>query len=174
MTMSVDSISSCPIEGVSTLIGSDDEQVCVCIMGIEGTLTGIMVLAFHDASGLMISDLLQDHPPGTAQAWNEIERSAVLETMNIAGSTYLNGISSDLSSRANKKIELIPAPPLFLRDFAASILQSAFLDQAISGSQAVFAGVSFELKGCPLSWKFLLIPDASSLVKLSEILTQMN
>ena len=174
ITMKIDSISSCPIEEVSTLIGSDEEPVCVCIMGMEGTLTGLMVLAFDDISGLMVSDLLQGQTSGTSTAWCEIEQSSVLETMNIAGSAYLNGISNELSDRTSNTIELIPSPPIFLRDYAASILQSAFLDQAISGTQAVFAGVSFELKGCPLSWKFLLIPDASSLAKLSEILTTMN
>ena len=122
-----------------------------------------MLLAFDDNSGLVVSDLLLSHSLGTADTWGEVETSCVLETMNIAGSAYLNGIARDLSVCGGQSIELIPTPPVFLRDFAESLLETAFLDQAVAGNDVVFALANFDFSGRPLRWTFLLIPDPASL-----------
>jgi chemotaxis protein CheY-P-specific phosphatase CheC len=130
-----------------------------------------MLLAFNDASGLALTDLILARTPGSAESWGDVESSCVLETMNIAGSAYLNGIARDLSERLRTTIDLLPSPPIFLRDFAESLLETAFLDQAIVGSDVVFAEARFEMMGQPLQWTFLLIPDPTSLKRLSEILS---
>jgi hypothetical protein len=49
-------------------------------------------------------------------------------------------------------------------------LETAFLDQAVVGSDVVFAEARFELMGQPLHWTFLLIPDPASLKRLSTML----
>jgi len=139
-------------------------------MQMEGTLTGQMVLAFDDASGLSLSDLLLGNPPGTAAEWGEVEISSALESMNILGSAYLNGMAEFLSEAVDETVSLIPSPPVFFRDFAESLLETAFMEQAAAGSHILFARARFELHGRPLNWTFLLIPDPGSLKKLSEIL----
>lgn len=55
-------------------------------MSMEGGLTGQMLLGFEDASGLILADLILQRAAGTAAVWGEVEESAALETMNIAGS----------------------------------------------------------------------------------------
>jgi chemotaxis protein CheY-P-specific phosphatase CheC len=146
----------------------------MCLMEMQGTLTGHMLLAFDDISGLALSDLVMAQERGTASEWGELEISSVLETMNIAGSAYLNGIARDFSERSNRKVELIPSPPQFLRDYAESLLESAFMDQAITASDVVFARARFDLSGQPLRWTFLLIPDPSSLEILTAILANLS
>lgn len=169
-TISIESVDQCPLEAATSVLGDGDAAVCMCLMQMQGTLTGQMLLAFDDASGLAVTDLLLARSQGTAVEWGEIEISSALETMNIAGSAYLNGIAGDLSERGTGAVELIPTPPVFLRDFVESLLETAFLDQAAAGSQIVFAKARFEMRGNPLRWTFLLIPDPSSLTRLSEIL----
>jgi hypothetical protein len=68
------------------------------------------------------------------------------------------------------RVSLIPSPPGFFRDFAESLLESAFIGQAISGSYVLFARTRFEIQEKLLNWTFLLIPDPPSLEKLTEIL----
>lgn len=174
MNMSIDAVDQCPLETAIGVLGAADSAVCMCLMEMQGTLTGHMLLAFDDVSGLAMSDLVMAREPGTASAWGEVEISSVLETMNIAGSAYLNGIARDLSERSKRKFELIPSPPQFLRDYAESILESAFMDQAIAASDVVFARARFDLSGQPLRWTFLLIPDPGSLQILSEILANLS
>ena len=146
----------------------------MCLMEMQGSLTGHMLLAFDDASGLAVADLLLRRQEGTADAWGDVERSCIMETMNIAGSAYLNGIARDLSERSGQTIELIPTPPIFMRDFTESLLETAFLDQAVAGNDVVFALARFDLSGRPLRWTFLLIPDPASLQRLSEILASLT
>ncbi len=82
-----------------------------------------MVLAFEDSSGLAMTDLILGHAPGTA-ASGENGNSAALESMNILGSAYLNGMADFSFARKRGNRELIPSPPRFVRDFAESLLQT--------------------------------------------------
>lgn len=173
-TMSIDSVDQCPLENATSVLGDGDKAVCMCLMEMQGSLTGHMLLAFDDASGLAVADLLLTRQEGTADAWGDVERSCIMETMNIAGSAYLNGIARDLSERCGQTIELIPTPPIFMRDFTESLLETAFLDQAVAGNDVVFALARFDLSGRPLRWTFLLIPDPASLQRLSEILASLT
>lgn len=171
ITISVDSVDRCPLAAAIGTLGTE-EAICVSLMEMEGTLTGHMLLAFDDSSGLAVSDMLLGRSAGTAQFWGEFEISCLMETMNITGSTYLNGMARSLSASGGSRCELIPSPPTLLRDFAESLLESAFMDQALSGGEAFFAQSRFELAGQPLQWAFLLIPDSQSLKTLSGLLSQ--
>ena len=44
-----------------------EEPITSCVMTIEGRLTGRLILAFDDASGWALSELLLDLPPDPAQ-----------------------------------------------------------------------------------------------------------
>lgn len=169
-TISIEAVDQCPLADATNILGDDDAAVCMCLMQMQGTLTGQMLLAFDDGSGLVMADLLLAQSQGTATAWGEVEISSALETMNIAGSAYLNGIARDLSEHGSGRVQLIPTPPTFLRDFAESLLQTAFVNQAAAGSRIVSARASFELQGDLVRWTFLLIPDPASLNRLAEIL----
>lgn len=174
VTLSVDRVDHCPLDKAISLLDVEDQPVCVAVMEMQGTLTGHMLLAFDDDSGWAIPDLLLSRAPGTSVTWDEVERSCVLETMNIAGSAYLNGVATDLKNRSQRRIELIPSPPQFHRDFAESVLEAAFMEQAINMNDVVFAQTRFELSGKPVHWTFLLIPDPESLEGLSSILRSME
>lgn len=173
-SMSIDAVDQLPLENVTGILDQADAAVCMCLMEMQGSLNGHMLLAFDDTSGLAVCDLVLSRESGTAVEWGDLETSCVLETMNIAGSAYLNGIARNLSERTGRFIELMPTPPIFLRDFAESLLESAFLDQAIAGTDVVFAKACFVLQGEPLRWTFLLIPDPDSIKRLSDILADLS
>lgn len=169
--MAVDGVDLCPLSAAIGVLGDGDLSICMSLMEMRGSLSGHMLLAFDDASGLALSDLLLGRASGTGHEWGEVEISCVQETMNIAGSAYFSGVAKDLTARAKTKVELVPSPPLFLRDFAESLLESAFMDQALASSDVLFARTRFDLADQPLRWTFLLIPDPPSLGRLSELLT---
>ncbi len=171
---SMDSVEQRSLEEGSAVLRECGETIGMCLMHMQGSLAGQMILAFDDASGLMLADLLLQQPPGTASQWGEVEVSAAQESMNILGSAYLNGMAASLSRWADDRVDLLPTPPLFFRDFAESLLQTAFLEQASVGSQLFFAEARFELQGRPLNWTFLLIPDPESLTKLGAILSSSD
>lgn len=174
ITVAIDDVDRCRLESATSALAEGDAAICMCLMEMQGTLTGHMLLAFDDASGLTLCDLLLGRDEGVTKGWGEVETSCVLETMNIAGSAYLNGISRDLTTRCRSRVELMPTPPRFLRDFSESLLQSAFIDQAVAGGEAIYARARFILAGKPLNWTFLLIPDPASLSRLGELLAEIT
>lgn len=174
MLAAIDEVDQCQMEAAMDLLGEGEGAVCATLMEMQGTLSGHMLLAFDDASGLALADLILRRPAGTSADWTALEISCVLETMNIAGSAYLNGIAADLSERSGGRVELIPSPPNFVCDFAGSLLQSAFVDSLSPAGHVVYAEIQFQLSGRPLQWTFLLIPDPGSMNTLAEILQGLS
>lgn len=151
------------------VLGASEEPISACIMAIEGRLTGGLMLAFDDASGWALTDLLLELPPGSCSTWGEMERSAVLETTNIVGCAYLNSLSR-LLRRLGEPPELMPSPPQFTRDYASAILQSVFLNQVMSSDTIFLAETQFHLDGTPTNWNLLFVPDADSISTLRRVL----
>lgn len=168
----IESVDQCALEKATGVLRDSGEAVCMCVMHMQGTLAGQMILAFDDVSGLELADRVIGQPLGTAGEWGQVEISAALESMNIVGCAYLNGIADYFSEGRTEPVELIPSPPTFLRDFTESLLEVAFMEQAMSGDRAIFARVRFETAGNPANWTFLLIPDPPSLVRLSQLLSE--
>ena len=74
-----DSIDQLPISDAADVLGGAEQTLCFCSMEMTGCFTGQIILAFDDSSGLSLSDLLLDHPIGSATGWGEVETSAALE-----------------------------------------------------------------------------------------------
>ena len=78
----VDSLVQLPLEQATGILAADEEPVCFCSTELTGVLTGEMILAFEDASGWALADMLLDQPRGTTREWTEMATSAALETTN--------------------------------------------------------------------------------------------
>jgi chemotaxis protein CheC len=166
-----DSLEQLPLSDAVDVLGGADQTLCFCFMEITGSLTGEIVLAFDDSSGLSLSDLLLDHPVGHATEWGEVETSAALETANIVGCAYLSALSQDVTEPNGEPLNLLPSPPTFRREFAESLLQTVFLEQALASDFIVAARTTFQIRGQRLNWKLLFVPDATSMARLRELIT---
>lgn len=170
----IDSVDQLPISDAADVLGGADQTLCFCSMEITGSLTGQIILAFDDSSGLSLSDLLLDHPVGNATDWGEVETSAALETANIIGCAYLNALSKDLTTLDSETLDLLPSPPAFCREFAESLLQTVFLGQAMASDFIVAARATFEIRGQRLNWTLLFVPDAPSMGRLRELINSAD
>jgi chemotaxis protein CheC len=152
------------------LIGPEDELVASCVMPIEGTLSGELLLVFDDASGLALADLLLGRVAGTSDAWGELERSAALETANIVGCSLLNSIAAHWPGGARgdegRSTTLAPGPPRFRHEFAASLLEFAVMDQAAASDRVLVVRTRFATEAEELRWWLLVVPDAASMRSL--------
>ena len=165
-----DSVEQLPLDKATGVLGSGEEPICFCVADMHGRLSGHIILAFNDASGFALADLLLYQPRGTACEWGELEISAALETTNILGCTYLNTLLRGLPLADGSPAELLPTPPRFGRDFAGSLIQFALMDQVVSDATVVLAQVKFEIDSEPVDWTLLLVPDASAMAALSGFL----
>lgn len=157
---------------VANILGADEDPICFCSAEMTGRLTGELILAFDDASGLALADMLLNQPPGTACEWNEMEMSAALETTNIVGCAYLNALARVLPVAPHGRSELIPSPPRFRRDFAESLLQFALMSQVVVTNHVFLAKSRFQIDGTPVHWTLLFVPDAESVHNLRSLLAE--
>lgn len=160
------------LEQAAEALGPPENLVAACRMGLTGPLGGSILLCFQDRSGLALVDLLLRQPLGTTVAWGEVERSAAMETTNIVGCAYLNALAAHLPSGLGVSGELAPTPPVFLHEFAGSLLQFALMDQALELERVLLVRTAFETAtpGDELEWTLLLVPDAPSLAALASAL----
>ena len=165
----MDSIEQLSIEDATNLLGEREAAICFCSMQIQGVISGEMILAFDDASGLALADLLLGRPKGQTTEWDELSESAVLETTNIVCCAFLNALSNKQQS-TRALADNVPAPPVFRREFAESLLQFAFMDQLASSDRVVVCETRFHVDGFPVDWTLLLVPDAHSFPRLARLL----
>jgi len=164
------------------VLGPPETLVAACAMGLSGPLSGQILLVFEDRSGLALADLLLHQPVGTTATWGELEQSAAQETTNIVGCAYLNALAAHLPGKisrdASASSELVPTPPLFLREFAGSLLEFALMDQALELDQVLLVHTSFASSSrdsnLNLNWSLLFIPDRASLQALASALTELE
>ncbi|WP_165074407.1 chemotaxis protein CheC [Paludisphaera rhizosphaerae] len=160
------------LEQAAEALGPPETLVAACRMGLTGPLGGSILLCFKDRAGLALVDLLLRQPLGTTVEWGEVERSAAMETTNIVGCAYLNALAAHLPSGLGASGELAPTPPVFLHEFAGSLLQFALMDQALELEKVLLVRTAFETAtpGDELEWTLLLVPDAPSLAALASAL----
>lgn len=169
----VDAIEQLPLAEAADLLGSSDEPICFCLTEVRGLLGGEMILAFDDASGLALTDMLLGQPQGSASEWTEMAMSAAMETTNILCCAYLNALSRRISA-ADQSSELLPTPPKFSREFAGSLMEFALMGQAIASDRVITVLTRFEIDGTALNWTLVLIPDAETVSRLPQLLTQFS
>jgi chemotaxis protein CheC len=170
--IAVEQVEQVPLSEATAVLGEGEGPVCFCAMELKGRLTGELILAFDDASGLALADLLLDRPVGTASRWGEVEQSAGLETANIIGCAYLNALARSFHSGDGAEVELLPSPPRFMRDFPASLMEFALMNQAIVSEVAFLTRTEFHIEAAPVDCNLLLVPDAESLNALRELLPE--
>jgi chemotaxis protein CheC len=160
-------------------------------MGLYGWLTGLILLVFEDSSGLALSDLLMHQAVGTTKEWGDLQESAAKETTNIVGCAYVNALASHLPrprsalSRKQSDAELVetptdgdlvPTPPSFVHEFAGSLLEFAFMEQAIELDQVfvIRSELSALASGLRLDWTLLYIPSRASRQALLDSLLELE
>ena len=94
----------------------DEEQLTMVVMNLEGELGGSLLLTFTQESGRRLAASLLHCEPGPGPEWTEMETSALAETGNILGCSYINAITRLINQ------PLSPSVPYFVQDFGASVL----------------------------------------------------
>jgi chemotaxis protein CheC len=159
----VNAVEEVDLAEASELLGPGDALVAACAMELSGGLTGQILLVFEDRSGLALVDLLLQQPLGTTTEWGELAQSAARETANIVGCAYLNSLAAHLPGLAGGETPLVPGPPSFRHEFAASLLEFALMDQAIASDRLLLINSQFSTEQAVLDWSLLFVPGVESL-----------
>ena len=171
-SITVESAEQLPLAAAAEVLGASQEPICACAMSVEGNLSmagalsGQLILAFDNDSGLSLAECLLARP---SREWGEVERSAALETANIVGCAYLNALARRLD-RPAAPCELTPSPPRFLIEFAEALMQFAVMNQAQTTDRVFLARTEFRIDGRPVSWSLVFVPESDWIAALRSAL----
>jgi chemotaxis protein CheC len=158
--ITINNVSVLPITEAVGVLGIADKPLAACAMQISGQYSGLLVLTSDDASGLALADILLSREIGSSTEWTEVEQSAAVETANIIGCAYLNAMASGSEDDHSAAPPLMPSPPWFVRDYAASVMQSIFMSQAALSDNVFLSHTDFSVDGMPGKCSLLFIPQA--------------
>lgn len=131
------------VEDAADLFGPADTEVAACVLEVNGSARGRFVLVVDAPSiARFVSAMMGQGPAISEKAlkaatddpasfWDELARSAALETANIVACAFLNALAQSWEEGGETQgVRLIPTPPQFTLDFAGSLSQMLVADIA--------------------------------------------
>jgi len=131
------------VEDAAELFGPAEAEVAACVLEVSGSARGRFVLIVDAPSiARFVSSMMGQGPAISEEAlklatedpgsfWDELARSAALETANIVACAFLNALAQSWEEGGETQgVRLIPTPPQFTLDFAGSLSQMLVADIA--------------------------------------------
>jgi chemotaxis protein CheC len=146
-----------PLNVVPGIAGGPEAVVVAVYLGIEGDLNGHLMLLFTRDTALRVVDMLLEAPAGTTQDLDDLGMSALAETGNVCGSSFLNALSDRTGLR------IVPTTPVVVTDMAGAILQSVVTELYLNGDEVLMVETAFNQE---VPGHFLLMPDQDSMARL--------
>ena len=156
--IAINEVVALPLQEAVGMLGADDTPLVACAMHITGPFTGLLVLTCDDASGLALAEMILTGAGQTDGAWGELQQSAIVETANIIGCAYLNTVARPTVSGGAAAI--MPSPPWFVRDYAATVMESIVMTQAASSDTVFLTHSDFLIEGSPVTCSLIFVPEA--------------
>lgn len=163
------------IEAAAELLGTPDSVVAACILDVTGAASGRLVMVADPiAIACFVNGMMGGEPVVTPEQrslatdnphafWDELSRSAALETANIMACAYLNALAAAYQEQglSAAQAQLVPSPPRFVLDYAAS-LGEFLLAQLPESLEGVTVSKSrMHLDDAPLNdWGLVWIPSS--------------
>jgi chemotaxis protein CheC len=129
---------------------------------LSGDMGGSLLFLVEESAGYALIDLLMKKPKGTTLKLDPMGRSALQETGNIVGSSYVNALVRELGLD-----RLVPGPPSLFLDITQSILETVVMQYAATQEELLFIPVHFSSAESGLDWKFFFLPDFAGLSRLA-------
>jgi chemotaxis protein CheC len=156
ITLTLDDVFEVALEEVCESLQLGEDLLTMVVLALDDHFGGSMILAFDEKNGRQLAASLLGTEPGIGQPWNDLEVSALNETGNILGCTYVNALTRLLNC------QLIPSAPYFIQDYGASVVQQAILGQANS-EKVLLCRTGFHHQEDnteqELSWWVLFVPS---------------
>ncbi len=143
-----------PLADAVDACGSPEETVAGVVIGVEGSLSAVVLLLI----GLEPADrlcLLLGVDAGT-----DVGDSALREIGNIVGTSYLNALA------AMTGLRLAPGPPLLARDMLGAIVASLLTRTTGTAKLALVLDSELDVAGEPCVISFLLLPTVGGITEL--------
>jgi chemotaxis protein CheC len=151
--LTLDEVCEVPLEDACNELELGDELLTMVVLNLEGEVGGSMVVMFSEANGRQLAASLLQTQPNDGADWNELEQSALMETANILGCSYVNAITRLIDR------PLLPSVPNFVHDYGVSVVEQALAAQAAVGDAVLVCRTCFHNEDEELNWWLLFVPS---------------
>jgi chemotaxis protein CheC len=162
VSLSLNEVQELPLECVSEALALGDAMSLMVLVDVTGVFGGQLILQFDEDSSRELVACLLGRSVKPIDAWGKLEMSALAETGNILASAYLNRITLLTGHR------VLPSAPSVVSDYAACVLQSAIITQALQGEQILLCRTQFRMHGEPIAWNVFFVPSLELLNMLRD------
>lgn len=133
-------------------VGDPEAEMVGVYLLIEGDIAGQVILIFSLEEALHLIDLLLGEPSGTTKTLDELGRSALAETGNLATSYFLN----EVSKRTGTAIR--PSPPAVMVDMLGAMFDVISAPVAAINDQLIIVNAEFKEPNRTVSAHFWVMP----------------
>lgn len=152
ITVSLNDVREVPLEEVSFELNIGEELLTMVVLTLEGDIGGNLILVFDEDNGRQLAASLLRRTVETNLEWTPLEQSALTETGNILGCSYVNALTRLLGRN------LVPSAPYFIQDYGISVLQQAVMAQALISDTLLLCDIGFHRKDEALDWRVVFVP----------------
>ena len=155
--LSIPEVKLTPVEKLTDYFSSLNEPYMCVMFGIEGEISGTLLLLLKEQTGFDLIDMLYGVETTGEQKLGEDGISALKEMTNIIGCSILN----IYAEKANMLIK--PNVPTFVNDYLQSIVDTVLVVQNIQHGYAIVMETAFFFEDDQVVGDLMLLPGADSL-----------
>ncbi|HPH96738.1 MAG TPA: chemotaxis protein CheC [Anaerolineaceae bacterium] len=155
-------VRAIPITEIPEMLGGPENDAVAIYLRMTGEVSGQIVLVIPYDKALEMCDLVLEQPYGTTQNLGTLERSALAEVGNLAGTFFMNAMAEITGITAR------PSPPAVMVDMVGSILDVVVSTMGDVGSQVMLFQSTFMAGERHTQADFWVIPDTFTVEKLGQ------
>ena len=155
--LSIPEVKLTPVDKIAEYFSDTQEPYMGVMFGIEGEITGTLVLLLKEPTGFDLIDMLYGVETTGKKELGEDGISALKEMTNILGCSILN----IYAEKANMLIK--PNVPTFINDHLQSIIDTVLVVQNIRHDYAIVMETAFYFEDDQVVGDLMMFPDTDSL-----------
>jgi chemotaxis protein CheC len=156
-------VCSAPLERIPEQLGGGEQLAVGLLSRVRGEMEGNSLLLLGRDDALTLVHLLGGAREGGAcEGFGDLERSMLLETANIAITSFMNSLAVHLG------LACVPNAPVYLLDLAGAILSVILMENAAVADEALLILTAFTCEGEDLTALFAFLPGPDSLESMQR------
>ncbi|MHB8878987.1 MAG: chemotaxis protein CheC [Myxococcaceae bacterium] len=152
-----------PVADLPAMVGNETTPAVAAQLGMQGELSGQLLLVMPQADAAQLSSLLLEHSRAAPVDFRA--DSALGEAANIVASACLSAIGT------LTRLKLLPSVPRLSQGPAGALVAAAIADSAADAGLVVVLEARFQTELAPaIGGRLLVLPERESLAKLLSAL----
>ncbi len=160
--LSIPEVKITPVEKIPEFIGNLNDPYMGVLLGIEGEITGTLLLVLREEIGFDLINMLYGETGSNTNELSEDGVSALKELTNILGSSIINVYAE----KANLIVK--PNVPIFVHDYLQSVMDSILVMQNMAHEYAIVMETAFYFEDDQVMGNLMILPEAESLKVLVD------